>query len=80
MGTWANILNYQTITNHAFVDIHKEWLQRLKKNKKYRTGGLSYGDKKKVHGDAHSMCTKQVYLTNKLTDTQTSYPFKLFIG
>ena len=70
--------NYQTRTNHAFVDIPKECLQRLKKTEKYRTIGLSYGDKKKVHGDAHSTCTKQVLnkqanrYTNKLS-LQTFY-------
>ena len=71
--------NYQTRTNHAFVDIPKECLQRLKKTEKYRTIGLSYGDKKKFM-EMHTARVPSKYLTNKLIDTQTSYPFKLFIG
>jgi len=35
---------------------------------------------KKKFMEMHTARVPSKYLTNKLTDTQTSYPFKLFIG
>lgn len=79
-------LNCQTRTNHAFTDAPEECLQRLKKTKNTeqlkKAQSYPMETKKKVHGDAHSMCTKQgkskpfYWLVKKLNQPQGSFEYR----